>query len=293
MNSLAQAKNVISVGASNGNGVAGLSCKGPTNDMLFSKPDVIAPGVDVLSSKAKIESDDPELISFSLNRLSGTSMSTPLTAGIVALLRQYYREGWRFSGIKDCSKGYLPSGQLLKASLINAGVSTSMSPSNTAGYGRINLAGILRFESSKINMIPLFRDYSTYVRDVCNSGSIEVPEYSSLGDDIIEDDMIRETAICAYPGFSLDIKVTLVWYDYPGTASSSGRLNNNLDLTVTDTSSGTVYLGNGGQTFAWDTTKTKYSDRRNSVEQVVITAGVVQTFKPYLVNIKAPKVSMV
>ena len=42
-------------------------------------------------------------------------MSTPVVAGAVALVRQYFTEGWYPSGTKTPSSAYTPSGALLKA----------------------------------------------------------------------------------------------------------------------------------------------------------------------------------
>ena len=75
----ADADSIISVGASNYDlTVAGFSSNGPTNDDRV-KPDVIAPGVSVAHATKYGPSD----YSYS----SGTSLATPLTAGVAALVR--------------------------------------------------------------------------------------------------------------------------------------------------------------------------------------------------------------
>lgn len=84
----------ISVGAINKNGViAEFSSRGPTQDNLI-KPDVVAPGVDILSSTATASlidnmqfMDGPRLAC-----ISGTSMATPHISGFIALMKQFYRE---------------------------------------------------------------------------------------------------------------------------------------------------------------------------------------------------------
>lgn len=84
----------ISVGAIDKQGViANFSSRGPTQDN-FIKPDVVAPGVDILSSTATASiidnmqfMDGPRLAC-----ISGTSMATPHCAGMVALIKQLYRE---------------------------------------------------------------------------------------------------------------------------------------------------------------------------------------------------------
>jgi len=84
----------VSVGAiDRGGNVADFSSRGPTADGM-TKPDVVAPGADILSSTATGSlidlmqfMDGPRLAS-----ISGTSMASPHVAGLVALVKQLYRE---------------------------------------------------------------------------------------------------------------------------------------------------------------------------------------------------------
>ena len=48
----------------------------------------------------------------------GTSMSTPVVAGAVALLRQYFMQGFYPTGAAVAGSAYTPSGPLLKAVLL-------------------------------------------------------------------------------------------------------------------------------------------------------------------------------
>ena len=52
----------------------------------------------------------------------GTSMAAPLAAGMLALIRQYFRSGFYPSGIRNVHDGLMPSGALLKAALLTAAV---------------------------------------------------------------------------------------------------------------------------------------------------------------------------
>ncbi|WP_139488074.1 S8 family peptidase [Brevibacillus dissolubilis] len=73
--------------------VADFSSRGPTIDGLV-KPDLLAPGVNIVSLRAPnsyIDKLSPETrIDDNYTVLSGTSMATPICAGVVALLLQKY-----------------------------------------------------------------------------------------------------------------------------------------------------------------------------------------------------------
>ena len=53
-----------------------------------------------------------------LKKADGTSYSTPLVAGSVALIRQYFMDGYYPSGGKHSQHSFTPSGSLLKAMVI-------------------------------------------------------------------------------------------------------------------------------------------------------------------------------
>ena len=82
----------LSVGAVDRDGnLADFSSRGPTQEGLV-KPDLVAPGVDILSSTCGMIDfmqffDGPKLAS-----ISGTSMATPHISGLVALIKQLYRQ---------------------------------------------------------------------------------------------------------------------------------------------------------------------------------------------------------
>lgn len=86
-------RTALSVGAINREGeIANFSSRGPTQEDLI-KPDVCAPGVDILSSTATASMiDNMQFMDGArLACISGTSMATPHAAGVVALAIQYAR----------------------------------------------------------------------------------------------------------------------------------------------------------------------------------------------------------
>lgn len=209
------AKNVISVGATK-NGVlaaipATFSSPGPSGDGRI-RPDVVAPG-EVTSAKST--GDDAEEWAF------GTSMSCPVTAGNVALIRQYFMDGYFPGGASRISAAITPSGALMKAMVINSvetGFFANPVPSDQVGWGRPNLDNVLYFDGDKRTL--MIEDYS----DGMSTGQeYETTVYVSITTE--------------------ELRVTLVWVDYPGQSGASPALVNDLNLEVISPT-GTIYKGN-------------------------------------------------
>jgi len=99
----------LSVGAIDRDGnLADFSSRGPTQEDLI-KPDCLAPGVDILSSTCGIIATMQFMDGFKLGAISGTSMATPHISGLVALIKQLYRENeveLTTSMLKDILKTY-------------------------------------------------------------------------------------------------------------------------------------------------------------------------------------------
>jgi serine protease AprX len=130
--------------ANSANQLAAFSSRGPTNTGR-SKPDVVAPGTFVLSTRSAMIAWENKGWAFFRPKhamyfyLGGTSMATPLVAGVVALLREYLRK----NGIAK------PTAALLKAALI-AGArrlpgygEPGAVVDNDQGYGRVDLDAVL------------------------------------------------------------------------------------------------------------------------------------------------------
>ena len=121
--------------------VVPFSSRGPTADNRI-KPDVIAPGTFILSTRSsKIAPSNFAWSAYKLDKthyffMGGTSMATPLTAGAVAVLREFLRTSRSMPH---------PSAALLKALMIAGAqrlpgtASSKALLDNHQGFGRVNL----------------------------------------------------------------------------------------------------------------------------------------------------------
>jgi subtilisin family serine protease len=227
--------------------IAAFSSRGPCIDNRF-KPDVVAPGTNILSTKSSLvtvgeswgllPSDDPKRAFYMY--MGGTSMATPLTAGAVALIRQYLRQ-----------KRLNPSASLVKAALIHTALKkpyrfTSVPSSSSMwdfeqGWGHVNLK-------------PFISDSDGTDMEFIDGEGLKTGE---LKDYVFE---VRDS--------SIPFKVTLVYTDYPGT-----RIINNLNLIVS-TPNGKDYHGNQfSPPFDSD------FDSGNNVETVYIPEPIAGQYK--------------
>ena len=148
------AKNIITVGAVEAKmAAADFSSAGPMRDNRI-KPDLVAMGVDVLST-------------FQTNRsqlLSGTSMSTPAITGTAALLVERY---------KAKNGGALPNAALVKAALLNTAKDLgNIGPDYIYGYGLADAVAAVKTLDDKTYVIDKLAGNAT------QSHAIEVPANS-------------------------------------------------------------------------------------------------------------------
>lgn len=215
--------------ADNPDGMVAFSSRGPTSDGRI-KPDVVAPGSFILSTRSRDASSSDSLgWGPSADPLyyfnGGTSMATPLVAGCTALVREYLADEHQLT---------TPSAALVKAMLINGAQDiagqyvpseTGGIPNNAEGFGRVDMAATL-------------------------SESLQVQDEATELDTGDEE----TTTVSVNDGASF--KVTLVWTDRAGST-----LQNDLDLIIR-TEDGQERHGN----VAPDSTS---FDRNNNVEQIV------------------------
>ena len=236
------AKNCVSVAASQDWTNVDTFCSGGsglTSDLRL-KPDVFAPGCNINSAWA--------FTACGTGALTGTSMAAPAVAGVAALTREYFVNGYYPTGVASPGDGFTPSGALLKACLINSTTGMGGIPDLPAqqsqfdGWGRLVADNTLYFPADTRTL---------YVEDVRNASGLET------------DSVVERTFNVMGSGETL--KVTLVWTDAPPAPGSSDAAVNDLDLELVAPDANT-YLGNnfaGGESFSGGT-----RDTRNNVEQI-------------------------
>jgi uncharacterized repeat protein (TIGR01451 family) len=228
----ATAKSVVSVGAttngssSSANNLMDYS-RGPVDDGR-RKPDVCSPGSGINSASGTTSNTDNNC---SPKSLSGTSMATPTTSGYLALLRQYFTDGWYPTGTKTAADARVPSGALMKAVLVNGAMEMTGTdlvnsstitriPSMDQGWGRTHLENGFYFSGDTRRL---------RVWDVRHADGLTTGQQAEY--------------VVNVPSNGQPLKVHLVWTDPESTTLAATNLVNNLDLEVV-TPTGTVYRGN-------------------------------------------------
>ncbi len=243
------AKNVLAVGASQDTPNQDNHCSGgagPTSDGR-RKPEIYAPGCSTRSASSST--------SCGTRSLTGTSMACPAISGMGLLVRQYYTDGYYPSGMPNANDAFIPSGALIKATLINGSVDmTGISgyPSDKEGWGRLIADKALYFPGDVDGM---------WVTDIRNSSGLNTGEFND------------------YPivvtGSTDQLRVTMCFTDPAASANASFAPINDLDLVVIDPN-GVSYLGNVFSGGASTTGGTK--DDRNNLEQVHINSPMTGTW---------------
>ena len=259
------AKSAVSVGATqraeSAGSMARFSSCGPTADGRI-KPEITMPGVGILSARndANAETDNCGVISS-----SGTSMASPGAAGMTALIRQYYTEGWYPTGKRTRARRLVPSAALLRATLVSSAVNMAGDqaiPANCQGWGRVQLDRALYFAGQARKL---------WVKD----------DAAPFATGSASQDRTYSFKIAA----GEPLKVTLAWTDFPSTPAASVNLNNDLDLIVTGPV-GTVWRGN---VFAEGASATGGgADRLNTLEQVLLATPAAGTYKVTVRSFNVP-----
>jgi hypothetical protein len=209
----ANAKSVLTVGAV-GHGSAAttpssFTSQGPVHDGRL-KPEIAAQGESTVSAASDADATTSNCGTCSLD---GTSMAAPTTAGLAALVREYYVAGFFAAGTRVPAQGFQPSAALVKATLLDGAVplgTQAPGPDFVSGYGRALLAQSLAFPGGAFKMRVV--DQRTGVV----TGSVVTKAYD----------------VAAGTPF----RATLVWSDYPAALNAATARVNELRLEVIDPS---------------------------------------------------------
>ena len=176
----------------------------------------------------------------------------PAVAGIAALVRQYYTEGWYPTGARRPHHTFTPSGALLKATLVN---------------GSVDMAGIAGYPGTAASGegwgTLLIDDALHFSGEARNDGVWDIRHATdSLP--------ARSRRITSTSSPTPAVEVTLVWTEPPAPADAAKPVVNNLDLAVVSPDGTQTFRGNdfaGGQSAVGGT-----ADTLNNVEIVLINA---------------------
>jgi subtilisin family serine protease len=242
--------------------LAAISSRGPSDDERI-KPDVVAPGTAILSTRSKMSKPhapstvDPEYYAY----MTGTSMAAPVVAGAAAITREYF--------VKEHK--HQPSAALLKAALISSAV---WLPTDTAndervgkpnyhqGFGRIDLRRTLPTPGDTSGLRLCFADVDRSAPEALNKSDEQRATWKRI--------------ISVEPG--LPLLVTLTWTDRAGHG-----LQQDLDLVVIDPD-GKRTVGNHELTRGpWAKT-----DHRNNAERVCIDSPVEGDYAIHVIAYNTP-----
>jgi len=197
--------------SNNPTGLAAFSSRGPTKDGRI-KPEVVAPGTNILSLRSKHPDSSDLWGMFSADYVwsGGTSMATPLVAGAAAMIREHLKRDRNIDR---------PSSALIKNLLMHSAFDLfpgqfgavgeargqeilKTRPTADAGFGRVDLERLMGLNQALV------------IDDKTGVGPQETHQYP-----------LRLTRAGR-------VTVSVVWTDAPASPTAAVALVNDLDLTV-------------------------------------------------------------
>jgi uncharacterized repeat protein (TIGR01451 family) len=243
------------------NGMAAFSSRGPADDGR-SKPDITAPGVNLISNRSHASGAGTLWGAYDANYAysGGTSMATPLAAGTAALVREWLQR----QGAAN------PSAALVKATLLNTTYDMAPGQYGTGSTQEIpnsrpnNVSGWGRADVTFMDPAPAYASwYDDHSAGVGTGNIVQYTDTVTTPLQVITD--------------SLPLRVMLVWTDPPASLSASRQLVNDLDLIVTGPG-GTLYYGNENTS----------GDRINNVEGIVIDSPLPGAYQVEVTAFNVP-----
>ncbi len=237
------------------------SSRGPVFDGRL-RPSVVAQGRAVVSAAS-----DASLLSNNCSTcsLDGSSMAAPTTAGLAALVREYYTAGFYATGARNPGQGLAPSGALLKATLIDGATDVGVPGADfDSGFGRVLLGNTLAFTGDPFQL--RVDDY----RGGLTTGGIINHAF-----DVASSEAFR---------------ATLVWTDYPAALNATVARVNELKLEVIDPNGDVWFqtLDGGSGTPIRTSNPVQLHDGVNTEERIVFASPVAGRWVVRVVGVDVP-----
>ena len=248
------------------NNLASFSSRGPTRHDGRFKPDLVAPGENILSMSAAdkalpntpsdycdIGAAQAESASQALHSLSGTSMATPLVAGAMEYVRQYFVQGYYPTGEATVADQMTTVPEALLRAVILAGsrqisgkVGAQALPSSYPNYAiGFGLPVVDRALFMK-GYTPTFANFLQVIKPLpVLSAASTVPDLYQFS--------------CAASS-DRTVHIVLTWTDPAGNPAARNQIVNDLDLVVVY--QGAQTSGNNGD----------FADTSNTVEKVALAS---------------------
>lgn len=285
---------------------------GTEGDSGRFKPDVVAPGSFILSTRSSLwPNADPDSFDYDIQHdfdqnlgplyryESGTSMATPAVSGVMILLQEFFEQRLRQTNSPALMKALVINGARSLGSRYNFNTKANI---NYQGWGLMNLT----------NALPgFYNGYAGKTLADINPAVIDVPHFfvdqsaEQLAATNLTTGRPKGHALATGQTETFDLKltddgqleplrVTLVWTDPPGNPAAAVKLVNDLDLVVSNTLTHEVFYGNdivGDRDFnqGHDTNAAPVFDVVNNVENVYLEPPLGSN---YVVSVTARRVNV-